>query len=148
MSWGQGQPEEVGSVGGKWAVRGEEEAAVSRGRYCLPGSLTWLPGGTVVSEPPSWCTDDGKGGAWEGCISSGRGLFWRDRYMAGVSRPGSGQRGSEAQGLVEAHAQGSARAACVVSAQAAQRKGLILHSCSAGDLSLTALSGRDDKQFT
>lgn len=106
--------------------------AVSQGTV-LPARQPYLgfqEGQQSLGHPPG--ASMGKGALGRGCISSGRGLFWLDRYMAGVSRPGSGQQGSEAQGLVEARAQGSARAACVVSAQAAQRKDLLLHSCSAG----------------
>lgn len=63
MSWGQDQTEEVGSVGAGGGGRGRRQFP-GNGPAC-PAALLGLPGGTVVSEPTSWCTD-GKGGAWEG----------------------------------------------------------------------------------
>lgn len=100
--------------------------------------LGFQDGQWSLSHPPG--APMGKGAPGRGCISSSRGLFWRDRYMAGVSRPGSGQQGSEAQGLAEAHAQGSARTAGVVSAR--------LHRGKARFFTLVLWGLFDDKQFT
>lgn len=85
----------------------------------------------MVSEPPSWCTD-GKGGAWEGLYQLRQGALWAGQVHGGCEQAriwaarfrSAGPGGGPRSGL-------STRSLCG-QRQAAQRKGLILHSCSAG----------------
>lgn len=140
MSWGKGQTEEVGSVEGG-------EVAVSQGTV-LPARQPYLgfqEGQQSLGHPPG--ASMGKGALGRGCISSGRGLFWLDRYMAceqariwtaGFRSTGPG--GGPSSGLSTRGLCGQ-RPGC-----AEERPASSLLFC--GDLSLTALSGRDDKQFT
>lgn len=97
-----------------------------------------------VSHPPGATTGKGRhlGGA---ALAAGRGLFWLDRYLAGVSRPRIWVAGFRSLGPG-----GAQHARPVWSAPRlgrAEEKPPFFTLVLRGSF-LTALCGRDDKQFT